>query len=282
MTRMQAVEVTAKVWQRLLEIRAGAACACCGAWSPQERAALDLYAPVARRDIGLVTIGQIGQSLDGRVATVSGDARDVSGPDGLAHLHRLRALCDAVVIGARTAIHDNPRLTVRLCSGPSPARVVIDPRCRLPDDTPMFREDGVRRIVVQGADRPRPPGVEVITLPPCENGRLQPGRILAGLREAGLHTVLIEGGAITIANFLEAGLLTRLQIAVAPLLIGAGPQGFSSSRPVPRLTDAIRPATRVFNMGSDILFDCALAPEAERAIAPAHRQAAAHDASCSH
>lgn len=268
---MDTVQVTQNVWQRLLEIRDGAGCACCGEWSAQEHAALDLYAPIARRDIGPVTVGQIGQSLDGRVATVSGDARDISGPDGLAHLHRLRALCDAVVIGARTAIHDNPRLTVRLCNGPNPARVVIDPRCRLPDDTPMFRDDGARRIVIQGGDRARPSGVEVLKLRPCENGQLQPHQILSSLHEVGLQTVLIEGGAITIANFLEARLLTRLQIAVAPLLIGAGPQGFRSSQPVPRLADALRPVTRVFNIGSDILFDCELSPDVDKAAAPSHR-----------
>jgi riboflavin-specific deaminase-like protein len=270
---MQAVEVTKKVWQRLLEIRKGAACACCGDWTAQEKAALDLYAPIARRDLGPAAIGQIGQSLDGRVATVSGDAAEISGPDGFAHLHRLRALCDAVVIGARTAIHDNPRLTVRLCPGPNPVRVVIDPRGRLEDDTPVFREDGVRRIVVQGVDRKRPRGVEILRVSPCGNGRLQPQEILSRLNEEGLATVLIEGGAITIANFLEAGLLHRLQISVAPLLIGAGPQGFRSSQPIHRLADALRPATRVFNIGSDILFDCTFAPEAaEPAPAPHSRQ----------
>ncbi len=67
----------------------------------------------ARRDAPFC-FAQVGQSLDGRVATVSGDARDVSGPQGLAHLHRCRALADAVVVGVRTALTDDPRLTVRL------------------------------------------------------------------------------------------------------------------------------------------------------------------------
>ena len=81
---------------------------------------------------GLVVVGQIGQSLDGRVATASGHSHYINGPVGLAHLHRLRALVDAVVIGIGTALADDPQLTVRRVPGPQPARVVIDPAGRLP------------------------------------------------------------------------------------------------------------------------------------------------------
>lgn len=163
---MHAVDVTPRVWDRLLSVRTGQACACCGRFSAGERAALDLYAPVARRDLGPVTIAQIGQSLDGRVATATGDARDVSGPEGLAHLHRLRALVDGVVIGVKTALHDQPRLTVRLCSGHNPARIVIDPRGRLPDDALVLMADGARRIIVTGVNRPAPRGSRSCACPP--------------------------------------------------------------------------------------------------------------------
>ena len=79
----------------------------------------------------LVVVGQIGQSLDGRIATSSGHSKYINGPAGLAHLHRLRALVDAVVIGVGTALADDPQLTVRRVAGPHPVRVVIDPRGRL-------------------------------------------------------------------------------------------------------------------------------------------------------
>ncbi|MEM6483237.1 MAG: RibD family protein [Pseudomonadota bacterium] len=267
---MQNVNVTDRVWSHILDIRAGRACSCCGAWTSEEQSALDLYAPLARRDLGQMIVGQIGQSLDGRIATVAGDARDVSGPDGLCHLHRMRALVDAVVIGVRTALHDKPRLSVRLCGGDNPARVVIDPRGRLPDDTPVFRPDGSRRIVVQAVSCRRPPGVEVLRLPKTPEGRLDPSAILDELDRAGLSTVLIEGGGITIGHFLEAELLSRLQVAVSPLLIGGGPAGLNTRNPVTRLADAIRPETRVFGLGSDILFDCALTATARLATQPLH------------
>ena len=78
-----------------------------------------------------MVVGQIGQSLDGRIATESGHSKYINGPAGLTHLHRLRALVDAVVIGVGTAIADDPQLTVRRVSGQQPARVVIDPKGRL-------------------------------------------------------------------------------------------------------------------------------------------------------
>lgn len=266
---MHNVTVTPDVWDRILAVRSGRACPCCGDWTEGERAALALYAPLARRDLGPVTVAQIGQSLDGRVATVSGDARDVSGPDGLAHLHRMRALVDGVVIGVGTALHDKSRLTVRLCSGPNPARIVIDPKGRLPDDAPALRADGTRRFVVQAVDRARPVGVEVIRLPLID-GTFRPRAIVQALHDAGLSTLLIEGGGITIANFLEAGLLTRMQVAVAPLLIGAGPASLTTAQPRLRLADCIRPDMRVFALGSDILFDCGLTPQASAALLPLH------------
>lgn len=266
---MKSVEVTAKVWERLLSIRAGTGCACCGTWSAGERAALALYGPLARRDLGPMAVAQIGQSLDGRIATLTGDARNVSGPDGLLHLHRMRALVDGVVIGVRTALHDQPQLTVRLCSGDNPARIVIDPQGRLPDDAPMLRPCGARRIVVQAASRPRAPGIEVITLKQTA-GLLDPQAILSALRDRGIATLLVEGGGITIARFLEAELLTRLQIAVSPVLIGAGPQGLTLENPITRLADAIRPQTRSFALGPEVVFDCALSDLAVQAWQPLH------------
>lgn len=262
---MHATDVTPEVWKRILGARVGATCLCCGTWSPGERAAIDLYGAMIAAPGTCHVSAQIGQSLDGRVATESGDAADISGPDGLAHLHRMRALVDAVIVGVRTALHDDPRLTVRLVEGYNPARVVIDPAGRLPNNARLFAQDGVRRIVIQTVDKPRPAGVEVIRLP--RNTWIAPKAIIAALRDKGLHHLLVEGGAITIARFLEADLLTRLHVAVAPLLIGAGPQGLTTE-PVTRLAEARRPETRIYGLGSDVVFDCLLGPRAARCAWP--------------
>jgi riboflavin-specific deaminase-like protein len=171
----------------------------------------------------------------------------------------MRALVDAVVVGVKTALHDDPRLTVRLVPGQNPARVVIDPSGRLPNDARLFAEDGARRIVIQTVDVPRPQGVEVIRLP--RDTWIAPRAIITALRDKGLHHLLIEGGAITIARFLEADLLTRLHVAVAPLLIGSGPQGLTT-QPISRLAQARRPETQVYGLGSDVVFDCLVGTQA--------------------
>lgn len=256
---MQVVDVTPKVWDHLLAMRAGEKAVSPEDWTPGEKRTLALYRELADPKQSSSVVGQIGQSLDGRIATKSGDAQDVSGEDGLAHLHRLRALADAVVIGVKTALHDNPRLTVRLAKGCNPARVVIDPNGRLPNDARLLRDDSVRRIVIQTVDKPRPLGVEVVRLQ--RGAWIPPVEIVSALRALGLNRLLVEGGGITIAQFLEANLLTRLHVAVAPLLIGAGPQGLTTT-PVANLAQARRPKTRVYSLGSDVLFDCAFCSDA--------------------
>ena len=116
---------------------------------------------------GLVVVGQIGQSIDGRIATVTGHSKYINGPAGLAHLHRLRALVDAVLVGIGTAVADDPLLTVRRCAGPSPARIVLDPRGRLSPDAKVLADDGIRRLVIvaDGVAPKLPAGVEIVPVP---------------------------------------------------------------------------------------------------------------------
>jgi len=109
-----------------------------------------LFGPLRSKPSGRpMAVGQIGQSLDGRIATLSGHSRYINGPEGIAHLHRLRALVDAVVVGAGTVRADDPQLTVREVSGPNPVRVVIDPNGTLPAGSRVFIRDGVRFISTQ-------------------------------------------------------------------------------------------------------------------------------------
>ena len=230
---MQHADVSDHVWKSLLALRAGRDAGPGPGWSREARAAWSLYAPLLATPVhGPYLFAQVGQSLDGRIATLSGDATAISGPDGLRHLHRCRALADAVVVGVRTALADDPRLSVRLVEGQSPARVVIDPRGRLPDGAALLDGgDGVRRVLIQACDRPRARGIEVVRLPAVD-GWIAPTDIHAALTDLGFARALIEGGGITIAGFLEAGLLQRLHVAIAPLIIGAGPSGLRTTPPV--------------------------------------------------
>lgn len=205
---------------------------------------------------GPLVLGQLGQSLDGRIATASGHSHYINDGAALTHLHRLRALVDAVLVGAGTVAADDPQLTVRRVSGPNPARIAIDPRGRLADTARIWTDDGCRRLVVTAVDHAWPAGVEVVRLAGGKDG-FAPQAILTALRNRGLGRVLVEGGALTVSRFLAARALDRLHIAVAPLLIGAGPTGIDLP-PVLRLDEVQRPPTRSYRLGIDTLFDCDL------------------------
>jgi diaminohydroxyphosphoribosylaminopyrimidine deaminase/5-amino-6-(5-phosphoribosylamino)uracil reductase len=206
----------------------------------------------------LVVVGQFGQSLDGRVATETGHSHYINGPAGLAHLHRLRALMDVVVVGVGTALTDDPQLTVRHVAGPSPARVVIDPRGRISACARLFARNGARRLVVTavGARPELPADVERVDLP-ATDGTIAPAAILAALAERGFRRMLIEGGSHTVSRFLSAGCLDRLHIVVAPIILGAG-RGGVTLPPVMSCADALRPPMRLHRLDGEVLFDCDL------------------------
>jgi riboflavin-specific deaminase-like protein len=222
----------------------------------------ELFGPLrAGKADGLIAVGQIGQSLDGRIATPTGHSHYINGPAGLAHLHRLRALVDAVLVGVGTAIADDPQLTVRRVAGPNPARVVIDPFGRLPDTAKLLTADGVRRVIVTatGTSPPAPAGVELVTLPKTD-GQIAPVAILSALAELGLRRVLIEGGADTVSRFLAAQCLDRLHVVVAPIILGSGRPGLTLP-PIERADQALRVPMRMHQLGDEMLFDCDLSAQ---------------------
>jgi len=214
-----------------------------------------------------LVLGQLGQSLDGRIATSTGCSRDVNGAAALDHLHRLRALVDAVVVGAGTMITDNPRLSTRRVSGSSPARVLIDPRGRARGATCWLAEDGCRRIVFSDAGEGWPACVERIGSV-AGDGVFPPADIVAALAQRDLHKLLIEGGADTISRFIDAGAMDRLHILLAPIIIGTGRMGLNL-KPIDGLEAALRPAIRQFPLeDGDVLFDCDLRDSVSESSTP--------------
>ncbi len=222
----------------------------------------DIFGPLRQGAIDdLVLVGQCGQSIDARIATPTGHSHYINGQAGLAHLHRLRALVDAVVIGVGTAIADDPQLTVRRVEGPSPARVIIDPHGRLPSTARVLAADGIRRLVIAKAGTPAklPAGVEIVPLP-ADQGRLAPAAIIAALADRGFRRILIEGGADTVSRFLAARCLDRLHILVAPIILGSG-QSSLTLPPIERVDEAIRAPMRAHILEEDVLLDCDLSAQ---------------------
>jgi diaminohydroxyphosphoribosylaminopyrimidine deaminase/5-amino-6-(5-phosphoribosylamino)uracil reductase len=207
---------------------------------------------------GMVVVGQIGQTMDGRIATVTGQSKYVNGPEGLTHLHQLRALVDAIVIGVGTALADNPQLTVRLVHGTSPARVVIDPRGRLPHQSLVWQDDGIQKIWVigDGVSVHPLPQVELIPLPAID-GRIDPLQILQILSAKGLRRVLVEGGAETVSRFMGARCFDRLHLIVAPIVMGSGRPSFNLPA-IEHMDQAMRLPVKTHLLGNEIVFDCDL------------------------
>lgn len=239
--------------------------------APTTQPTSDPIAPILGADGARpFVVAQLGQSLDGRIATPAGESRWINCRGGLDHLHRLRAAVDAVVVGVGTVIADDPQLTVRRVDGRHPCRVVIDPRGRAPQGARCLVDDGVRRIVVCHADAasaPRPDGIEVISLDGAHDG-LDPLRIVGLLFERGLKRLLVEGGAGTVSRFIDAGAVDRLHVIVAPLILGSGKSGLNLS-PVGSLAEALRPAAKVHVLtDGDVLFDCDLRLRVQGVMAP--------------
>ncbi|MFE6129437.1 RibD family protein [Streptomyces sp. NPDC056437] len=230
--------------------------------SPEAEALADLYLPLCLAGPRL-TVAQLGQSVDGFIATRTGDADFVTGEEDRRHLHRLRALADAVVVGAGTAVSDDPRLTVRACAGTHPVRVVLDPRGRVPLERKVFTDGSAPTLWVVGAGGDHEKrvrdgvggGVDVLTLP--DDDAFAPRRLVETLARRGLGRMLIEGGGVTVSRFLHEQALDRLYVTVAPVLLGDGVPGLRFAG-TSVMREALRPPTRRAMLGEDTLFEFGL------------------------
>lgn len=187
---------------------------------------------------------KLATSLDGRIATGSGESRWITGEASRLAAHDLRAAHDAVMIGVETAIEDDPELTVRLrdYDGPQPSRVVLDTRQRLPTTSKLART--ARRIptLILTTTQPRQDladlGVTVIQVAAGLDGRPDPQAVLDALAGAGLLRVMIEGGGKVAASFLAAGLLDRIEWFRAAIVLGADGRPAIGPLALQRLADA--------------------------------------------
>jgi 3,4-dihydroxy 2-butanone 4-phosphate synthase/GTP cyclohydrolase II len=201
------------------------------------------------------------QSMDGRIATSSGDARWISSAEERRVSHALRARCDGIMVGLGTVLSDDPELTVRLVPGPSPTRVVLDTRLRAPLSAAVFDDaaptivlttehsDIHRRAVLRGRDvavRIVPPGPEGVDLEAA----------LSLLAEMGMSSLLVEGGQRVITSLLRAGCVDRMIMSLAPILLGKGIEGVGDLG-IERVADGVSLENRsVYIAGNDVLIAC--------------------------
>jgi diaminohydroxyphosphoribosylaminopyrimidine deaminase/5-amino-6-(5-phosphoribosylamino)uracil reductase len=204
-------------------------------------------------------------TLDGRLADPEGVSQWITGEAARAHAHRLRSESDAIVVGIETVLRDDPRLDVRL-GAPwprEPYRVVIDSRARTPLDAKVLAAGTAARTVVAVSDRAPREGLDALaargaTVVPCPGagGRVEVRALLAWLANREVRAVLVEGGGEIHAAFVDAGLVDRVAVYVAPALVGgrgATPLVGGAGR---RLKDAVRLGPlEVTPLGRDLLIE---------------------------
>ncbi len=207
------------------------------------------------------------QTLDGRLATRSGESQWISGEASTRFAHELRASHSAVMVGAGTVMADDPRLTVRLVEGPSPTRIVIDSTLRIPLTARVVTDCAAPTLLATTARAPRSrrrafaaAGAEVLVLPSTPNGHLDLGELLDELGRRRLASVLVEGGAGVITSLLRERRVRRLVVSIAPTILGAGIEAVGDLD-IRRLADAISFRRAAFSqVGPDVVFDGELEP----------------------
>ena len=167
-------------------------------------------------------------SLDGRIATRTGESKWVTGPDARAKVHLLRAKSDGIAIGIGTALADDPRLTVRDAPGDSPVRIVFDTKLRLPVASRLVQTAReIPTLVLCGHEAPADAeeqlaghGVECLRTPSSAEGRLDVLSALRTLAQRGVVSLMVEGGAELAGSFLAGRFADELHVFVAPILLG--------------------------------------------------------------
>lgn len=213
-----------------------------------------------RTGLPYVTL-KFAQTLDGRIATETGDARWISSPPSLRFAHRLRAVHDAILVGSGTILADNPELTCRLVRGRDPLRIVLDSGLRLSSDVKVF-SDGKRTIVASTgrapADRRRDlekKGIEVLEIGEDPEGRIDLGKLLFALGKRNITSLLVEGGAAVATTFLKENLVDRLLVILTPKIIGNGINAIGDLG-IRRMDDALGFSfQRITRLGDDLVLD---------------------------
>jgi riboflavin-specific deaminase-like protein len=170
----------------------------------------------------------------------------------------MRAACDAILVGVNTAIVDDPQLTVRMAPGASPRRVILDSTLRIPPTARLLDSGAATTMITTDRSHPRrrdelrSRGVDVVVV--SDSGRgVDVSAALAALRRSGTESVLIEGGAEVITSALAAGVVDRLVVAIAPVVIGAGVEAVGALG-ISRVGDGIALMNRsIHSAGDDVL-----------------------------
>ncbi|MCJ7663739.1 MAG: bifunctional diaminohydroxyphosphoribosylaminopyrimidine deaminase/5-amino-6-(5-phosphoribosylamino)uracil reductase RibD [Desulfobacterales bacterium] len=223
----------------------------------------EVYFHLIRTGLPFITV-KYAQSLDGRIATLQGNSRWISSERARKFTHRLRAQHDAIMVGIGTVLVDDPLLTVRLVKGGNPLRICLDSKLRIPLNAQVLRDDGETLIATTDAsDKEKvaaiqKQGKEVLLVQMGANGRVGLRPLMKVLAEKGIASILVEGGTEVITSLLQEGLVNRMVLITAPLILGKGVEGIGDLG-ITDLGKAIKPSScEIKRIGEDVIFDLRL------------------------
>ncbi len=223
---------------------------------------LERMAQVKYRETGLplVTL-KLAQTLDGKIATITGDSKWISGPSSLRFTHRLRSFHHAVLVGVNTIIRDDPRLTVRLVEGRNPRRIIVDSKLRILLECNVLKGKSAPSTIIattslsdqRKANRIRSAGVEVWCIRKDRSNHVDLQHLLRELGKTNIRSILVEGGSRVLTSFLRRRLADYILVIIAAKIVG---KGINSVRPTAsrRLENLISmPSLRYFRSGDDVI-----------------------------
>ena len=232
-----------------------------------EKEAGEMYEAFAKHiNTGLPFVtAKFAMSLDGKIATHTGDSKWVTGPLARGHVQEMRKTCDAIMVGVNTVLRDNPRLTARDTDGNllsrQPLRVILDSKARTPTDAILLNEPGLTFIAVTRAaaeDRIaalREAGAEVLQFPETAEGMVDPCALLQALGARGVVSLLVEGGGTLLGSMFDLGMVDKVAAFIAPKIIGGiaapSPVGGMGSLNMSQVVDIER--AKVEQVGDDVL-----------------------------
>ncbi|MCK9362199.1 MAG: bifunctional diaminohydroxyphosphoribosylaminopyrimidine deaminase/5-amino-6-(5-phosphoribosylamino)uracil reductase RibD [Syntrophales bacterium] len=218
-----------------------------------------------RTGLPYVTL-KFAQTLDGRIATSSGDSCWISSPPSLRYAHQLRAIHDAILVGAGAVRMDNPKLTCRLVKGRDPLRIVLDSRLALPPDREIFSDGGRTLAACTGLASlekkklMQQRGVDVLECEGDSRGHVSLSKLLENLGKRGISSVLVEGGAGVATAFLQEDLVDQLLVVVAPKIVGTGINAIGGLG-IEKIAEALSFSFhKISRRGDDLIIDIRLNP----------------------
>ena len=222
----------------------------------------ECYFKYIKTGIPYITV-KYAQTLDGRIATKTGDSQWISSEASRKYVHNLRAINDCIMVGAGTIAADNPQLTVRHVKGKNPLRIIVDSKLRIPIKSSVLKDkDSHLTIVATTSKAPatkitaiKKLGVEVLVVKKEKNGKVSLSSLLKELGKKEIMSVLVEGGSEVVTSLLKVNLVDKMIIPISPRIIGKGLEAIGDLN-INKISNAIKFSSfKTMKKGDDLIFE---------------------------